>query len=299
MGTGSQADSMPELVQRWQAALSGSGELDLSAARVLARRQYFFTEGGVAGAGAAWASRALLRANISKLGRDQWPEVLRAVGGTVLAVDEWVLEPRSLLASLGQGVARLQLELRLEHIKRDARGAYYLQMDDRRWQPRYIVLAAGAGNGELQSLHQQQLRPLAMVHAFHPDLPPFFGHCLGLSDRPKLTVSAPEAGHWYLGGELAESGVAVDDAEQCQRARALLLRLFPSLPWAQARLEVQRIDRAEPAQRARVLPNSAFVGVDANLFTCWPGKLVRAPEVGDKLLQILAAQRAESPAKDA
>ena len=292
-GDAAQANSMPALVARWQAALQGEGELDLSAVRVHTRQQYFFTGKGIANSGLALLSQGLMRSGVRRLRREQWPELLHPSSGQVLRADEWVLDPNSLLDVLAGGLpsAVHQRRLQADELIQDSSGRYRLAERSDVQQPDLILLCAGAGNGALQAKFAQQLRPLAMVHARHPELPAFFGHCLGFSNKPRLTISSPTAGHWYLGGELAEQGSQMDDAELIQRSRELLQELFPQLAWRAAELEIQRIARAEPQQRQVALPDSAWVGNDGNLFTCWPTKLVRAPEVADKVLEKLGAAR--------
>ena len=288
-GDAVQANSMPTLVARWQAALQGEGELDLSAVRVHTHQQYFFTAKGIANNGLALLSQGLMRSGVRRLRHEQWPELLCPGSGQVLLADEWVIEPNSLLDVLASGLQSAVRERRLqaEELIRDSSGRYRLAGRSEPQQPDLILLCTGSGNGALQAKFAQQLRPLAMVHARHPDLPAFFGHCLGFSNKPRLTISSPAAGHWYLGGELAEQGSQMDDTELEQRSRELLQELFPQLAWRAAELEIQRIARAEPQQRQVALPDSAWVGADGNLFTCWPTKLVRAPEVADKVLERL------------
>ena len=288
-GDAAQANSMPALVARWQAALQGEGEVDLSAVRVHTRQQYFFTGKGIANSGLAMLSQGLMRSGMQRLRREQWPELLRAGSGQVLLADEWVLDPNSLLEALAGGLSSAVHERALQacELVRESSGRYRLAGCADAQQPDLILLCTGAGNGALQAKFAQQLRPLAMVHARHSELPAFFGHCLGFSNKPRLTISSPAAGHWYLGGELAEQGSNMRDVELIHRSRELLQELFPQLAWRTVELEIQRIDRAEPQQKHNALPDSAWVGNDGNLFTCWPSKLVRAPEVADKVLELL------------
>ena len=297
-GDAAQANSMPALVARWQAALQGEGEIDLSAVRVHTRQQYFFTGKGIANSGLAMLSQGLMRSGVQRLRREQWPELLRPGSGQVLLADEWVLDPNSLLGALAGGLLSAVRERALQacELVRESSGRYRLAGLSDSQQPDLTLLCAGSGNGSLQSKFAQQLRPLAMVHARHPGLPAFFGHCLGFSNKPRLTISSPTAGHWYLGGELAEQGSQMDDAELAQRSRELLQELFPQLAWRTVEINIQRIDRAEPQQRQAALPDSAWVDNDGNLFTCWPSKLVRAPEVADKVLEKLGAARLAAPA---
>ena len=82
-----------------------------------------------------------------------------------------------------------------------------------------FIFCAGEGNEQLISragmnLPRCQTRPLKMVSVSGSSLQPLFLHVLGegLSATPAMTVTshrnAEEETVWYLGGDLAEEGVA-------------------------------------------------------------------------------------------
>ena len=67
-----------------------------------------------------------------------------------------------------------------------------------------------------------QTRPLHMV-MLKGNLPEVYGHCVaGLSDKPRVTIgwqrAADGQGVWYVGGQIAESGVARSRDEQIAAA---------------------------------------------------------------------------------
>ena len=65
-----------------------------------------------------------------------------------------------------------------------------------------------------------------------------------------------------------------------------MARTFPALNIENARLIIERIDRAEPRTALGTLPAHAFVRKNGAVVTCWPVKLVRAPEVADAVLAL-------------
>mgnify|MGYP003664235911 CR=1 FL=1 len=173
-----------------------------------------------------------------------------------------------------------------------------------------VILCAGAGNEALLAGQQfsgltsgpaMQRRPLHMVavRVSHP-APPYV-HCIGDSFgmTPRLTITAhpcrdEAAGEWiwYLGGELAESGVNVSAREQCRRAETELVSLFPWIDFAAARWHSFYIDRAEPEAPDMSRPDNAFVAENGKFLTCWPTKLTLCPNLGDTALRLVAASLA-------
>ena len=286
ISAGSQGSNMPELVRRWQAAWRAEGEIDLSQARVLTQEHYYFFSSKLASLALRAMTRRLLASGARVASASERPPLLARLHSSALIADEWVLDIPSLLHSLSHGLDIRQRQLQAQQLKRQPDGNYGLAPDEQ-FQPRYIILCAGAANASLQKRYQQQLRPLAMLHLRHQSLPQFFGHCLQFGSKPALTIGSPEPGYWYVGGGIAEWGSRHSEAAIQNRSRKLLARLFPQLPWRNVAISVSRVDRAEAAQQSGGLPDQAFVGADANLITCWPTKLVRAPEVADRVMQLL------------
>src|SRR5262249_49353741 len=111
-----------------------------------------------------------------------------------------------------------------------------------------VVLCAGAGNEALLEMVGEhgavQRRPLHMVFARRAG-EKLFGHWVAaVSDKPRLTVTS-DGDVWYLGGELAESGVDRSESEQIEFAKRELAACFPDLQVGGWRFGTLRIDRAE------------------------------------------------------
>tara|TARA_B100001093_G_scaffold281638_1_gene269070 strand:+ start:1240 stop:2361 length:1122 start_codon:yes stop_codon:yes gene_type:complete len=159
-----------------------------------------------------------------------------------------------------------------------------------------VIMTAGEGTGSLLSTldgrcPQMQLRPLAMaVCKLARPIPQVFGHQLGVGSTPKLSVSTHEfegAQYLYLGGQLAEEGVHLDDHNLRHRA---VCALSEALRWLEPAIEttrIFRINRAEPSTDEGNRPDTAFVTKCNNLIVTWPTKLALAPALADQVLPML------------
>ena len=124
-------------------------------------------------------------------------------------------------------------------------------------QANRLVLAAGKGNHALlaalnRARPTMQLRPVHMVIArgLLPD--GVFAHCIGVADKPRITITTHKDRYgqtvWYLGGQLAEDGVQRTPQAQIAVARSELASLFPWLDFSTVQWASLLIDRAEPRQ---------------------------------------------------
>ena len=174
-----------------------------------------------------------------------------------------------------------------------------------------LVCTAGEGNEAwLARLGfaepRAQRRPLHMV-LVRGELPfDMYGHCLGTGPTPRLTITthpapAPAAlgtdfvhtdaaldeRIWYLGGEIAESGIKRPLADQLAFARRELEAVFPWVNFSYARWDSFHIDRAEPAQSGGRRPDGPFIAARSPCFVAWPTKLAFAPRLVADLLDRL------------
>jgi hypothetical protein len=164
-------------------------------------------------------------------------------------------------------------------------------------QAKQVILTAGAGNAGLLSIlglnqPQQQLRPLQML-MLKGDLPALYGHCLGASTTPKATITSAKSGDqqvWYLGGQIAESGVGLTADIQIQKAKKLLNQVIPWVNIQACQWQTLNIDRAEPAISNGARPADAFVEKTGRIITTWPTKLALTPRLYDKVLALLDLQ---------
>jgi glycerol-3-phosphate dehydrogenase len=300
------SEAIATMPDRWRACLSGSGEVDLRGVQASADRCHLWSpnESMLGRLGGFLASKAL-RGRVSRLGpRDRPPPFDNAgFNGVVYELDELVLDVPSLLARLAdaQRAQTLRAEVSRDCIVRGGDGSIAsVRLPDVDITASRYVFAAGAGNEALvgcfgESAPKTQQRPLHQVIAHHPDLPALYGHCVPQFAKiePRLTVTTHTDTNgerlWYLGGQLASDGVERDESAQQQHARADLKACLPWLDLSSARFESLRVDRAEPRQSGGRRPDEAYVAAVANALICWPTKLALAPDLGDKVLALLAA----------
>jgi hypothetical protein len=135
-----------------------------------------------------------------------------------------------------------------------------------------------------------QRRPLRQVLVRGAEVGEIFAHCLTrVSDEPALTITThgPDS-ILYIGGRVASELCAGPEREQIEATRQELATCFPSVDWNDAQFETVSVDRAEPAQNDLRRPDEAFVSAESNAIVCWPTKLTLAPDLGDRVLDILA-----------
>ncbi len=287
----------------WRACMEGQGELDLSRVRLLSTHQYLWSTGGLASGVSGFFASHAMRSRITAVNGGERPPVLRdsALNGHVYRLDEPVLDMASLIAELARQfgdyclLADFPQGLRLlegspPQVELNEPDAGRLRLHARR-----LVLAAGAGNERLVSAlgwgkpHMQR-RPLHML-MLRGDVPDLYAHCLGAGANPRMTItthSGPDGDRvWYLGGQVAESGVSRSNSEQVDAGRRELAQIMPwvdtdGLHWAGF-----RIDRAEPRQPGVRRPDKPFLETRDGVCVAWPTKLAFAPALADELLQTL------------
>ncbi|NJK90692.1 MAG: hypothetical protein HC904_01975 [Blastochloris sp.] len=166
----------------------------------------------------------------------------------------------------------------------------------------HYVLAAGQGNEALGAeltgveVPLMQRRPLHQVCVKKVGLKPFYGVALGSSTKPPLVVTThyDRAGVpvWYLGGDLAETGLDCSEEEQIGRARALLEKLLPWVDWSGAEWRTHRVHRAEAAHPGGHRPPGVYCAKRGNAVMVWPSKLALAPALSDEVLKALEKPKA-------
>jgi hypothetical protein len=315
--------AIAEMPGVWSACLAGrggEGELDLRAAKVLTPSQYLWTTPGLASRIAGFGASKAIRTAVDKLSPDQRPELLRdgprgIAGIEVYRVGEPVLDVRSVVAAIAgplqDRIARVQFPSGVRFDLSDPTGpgevrglraVEILGSGDSaglRLVPKRTILMAGQGNEGLIQIASgggpavfTQRRPLHMV--MMRDAPgPLFGHCLGASTVPRLTISSMGRGDgewvWYIGGQIAETGVDRSESEQIRFARDELRACLSWLDLSRARFATLRIDRAEPLTEKRTRPDGPVLFEYQNIMVGWPTKLAFAPALAGKVVEAMRA----------
>ncbi len=297
---------------RWRACLEGCGETDLQGARVLSDEVLLWSGSGLSSRLVVSAAARLLQGRAAPVPEDERPLLFReqSFRGTLYRSDDWVLDVPSVVAILAERWRERIFKLDAEDsLRRDADGCAVLKIGEGEssltLRPRLCLLAAGAGNSALlTALGAKQpamyRRPLCQLLVKAPGLPSLFGHGLGLSAMPRLTVSShPLRGGgtaWYLGGRVAEAGAALYDGEVLTLALRELRAVFPQLDWNASEWSMVRVERAEPALSSPWQAREHFaepVPGCANAVVAWPLKFTLVPALGDTVLGILRQRHLE------
>lgn len=302
------AQAIAQMPARWQAALQGKEAADLSAANMLSAHQYLWTTQAAGGKLTAFFAGKLMRSRMQRLNDAELPAFLPPhFGGHAYALAEPVLDTVSVLHCFAEQYA--------DFILTDAnwqRDGDVLFIGDRQFLPTHWIYTAGEANGEL-SAASQQIRPLNMVALRLPQsVPDIFGHCLGMSDKPKITITT-HVFDWqqtegdkvyWIGGQPAEEGVGRARDAQIAAVRCLLLE---TLPWwrrdAQllsyinddSRYICVALNRAEGAAEGK-RPDLPIVTQNGKDITAYPTKLAFAPLVADQIAALLSAPQFVSEA---
>lgn len=307
------SSAIAEMPARWRRCLTGDDIVDLRGTRILSEHYYMWSGGSARSRLKTFLGSKALRGRIDAVPAEQYPPFFRAQGsgqslikGTLYELSDFVVDTPSLLNTLAAPFAHRVFSC--ADIKWQAENQLLLTANNKSvsLQAERIILCAGEGNEALlaewpapASVNKpaMQRRPLHMVsvRVAHP-APPYL-HCIGDSFgmTPRLTVTShpcadnSDGQHWiwYLGGELAETGVKRSASEQQQAAKKELTTLFPWVDLSSASWHSFFINRAEPRVADLQRPDNAYVADCGSVIVCWPTKLTLSPNLGDSVYQLL------------
>lgn len=153
-----------------------------------------------------------------------------------------------------------------------------------------FVFCAGNNNYKLSKKHiatEMQLRPLHMTYFKGKNLEKLYAHCVGTSLVPKVTISTHFDQYqntvWYIGGEMAETGLNRNQAEQIKHVKLKIAKLFPWIDFNDTKWGSFYVDRAEAKQNSGKKPENATCTKNKNAITAWPTKLALAPILAEKI----------------
>jgi len=301
------ARAIREMPQVWRDCLAGRREPELRETAVLADSCLLWRTDSWTGKLGMTAASAGLRSRVRLLKPAERPGVLAGCPGDVLAVDEPVIDAASLLRNLAQRnpgrILRIAADPGPRFASQAGPGVTYVTLTHPesgatlQLRPRHVVFAAGAGNPGLRRRAglengAAQVRPLHMV-LLNGDLPPLFGHCIdGAKTRATITSATSASGRtvWHVGGQIAEDGVALSEAEVIALARRELVAVLPGLDLRRVQAAAYRVDRAEPRTSGNARPSGPVIRREGNVLTAWPTKLALAPR-----LAIMAVEEVGAP----
>ncbi len=299
---------MPRL---WRAALNGEGAVDLRKVKVLAESQLLWTSGGLGSRMTGFFASKAMQSRMEAVPRDAYPDLFRhpEFHGGLYRLDEPVLDVPSLLKTLREQLADALVQVDVQRSGlQPANNGYGYQAVLPNGQvleiaAQHIILTAGAGNEALLTsiacrcqpplrLPKMQRRPLQMVMV-RGQLPLLYAHALGMSDRPRVTITSHRDRHgntvWYIGGQPAEQGVGKPAAEVIASTQHELAQLLPWVDFTDMAWSTWQVDRAEGCQPDGSRPDQPMVQHFANVTVAWPTKLAFAPLLAARLRTPLGA----------
>lgn len=299
---GGAARAIADMPERWRDCIAGDGEIDLSACRVLSRHYYLWSGSGLHARLKTFLGSKAVAGKAVTAEPDEVPQCLRG-RGALYRLPDFAVDAQSLIEALAAPHQNRIHGMSGEWVnfnRTDESRELLVRLDENlvALRAQRYIFCAGEGNEELlaragMSTPHCQVRPLKMVSVSGSSLPSLFLHVLGegLSATPALTITSHqnEAGEpvWYLGGGLAETGVARSDAEQVAAAKDQLARLLPELAVHDLQWRCLDINRAEPATSQGKRPDTCVITEEEDVIVAWPTKLTLAPALSDMVLQRL------------
>ncbi|MBX3389470.1 MAG: FAD-binding oxidoreductase [Phycisphaeraceae bacterium] len=281
----------------WDDAMSGAGGPNLCGVDIVSESMLMWTDSGIISKLTGAIASKVLTSHVEAARSADIPSLLDARGRAVYCVAERVIEPISALRALFGAANGPVVSAEVETIAAASSGMC-LRWGGTKIEAGAVVLCAGEGNEALLRLFGQpaeqmmQRRDLHMVFGRGaPEL--LFGHWIAAaSDKPRLTITSAQADGaitWYLGGELAESGVSRNVDGQIEAARAELRHCFPKLDFDDWEFRTLRIARAEGKSSSGKRPDSPVVRriAGTNAIAVWPTKLVTAPAAAEEVLGVV------------
>lgn len=292
------SESIADMPSRWRSCLEGTDSVNLEGVSVLSEAYYMFSDARLSSKLTAFFGSKAIEGRVSSVPAADYPEIFQSpsFGGLLYKLNDLVLDTRSLVTHLRDQLKDYIFEgnVKFEHTNGQVTqlhldGGLTVSADT-------YVLAAGKGNGDL--IHDlglkvpMQLRPLHQVVVRGDSLPDLFAHAVTLrsTDKPRVTFTTHITGDtkaWYLGGQLAESGVARNETEQIEFAKKELANLMPWIDYSDCEFSTFRIDRAEAGGETLLRPDTPYVRRHGNVIVCWPTKLTLAPMMGDMFMELM------------
>ena len=293
------SETIAAMPSRWKACLRGKGTLNLTGVKTLSEDYFLFSDGSLTSKITAFFGSRAIEGRAVAVEKTDLPGILgdNRFKGLAYKLEDFVIDTSSLVKKLS-----------LPHLDKIYTGEFDLSVSEgeiRKIQlsdgtdlcARKYILAAGRGNGELINLLglpvNMQLRPLKQVIVYGQKLPEVYGHAVNLKtgDKPNLTITThyllDNTNCWYLGGELAETGVNLTDKAQVEQAKYELHNLLPWVNFANCSFKTYDIERAEPSQKDEKMPGKPYAKEFGNSILCWPTKLTLAPLLGDMVVDLI------------
>ena len=295
--------AIAQMPRYWQQCLAGQGEIDLRDIKINSSCQYLWTEASLRARFTGLVASQAVKSLCENVKPKNYPACFQfsSFKGDVYRLHEPVLDVPSVLHALLKPYqdAVITARLKPDHVAVDSDG-YWQQLNLKMTtgdcyviKAKQFLVAAGNGNADLltkvNNAPKMQQRPLHMVSVRGHTTLPCYAHYVDGHINPRVTITTHGEGAntvWYLGGELAETGVARTSNEQSCYAHNLLQTLFPTLHWSKAAWHTFTIQRAEVFNHGK-RPDGPYIEAFNNVIVSWPTKLAFAPVVAQQLFELI------------
>ena len=288
-------DTLKGMPDRWMKCLSGDDPVDLRNVKILSPRSYMFSDASLSSKLVTFLGSLSLRGHVSPVKPANFPKVFSnpKFKGNLYELKDIVIDTKSLVENLTREFETRIVKGHPEIVGKAGRISSLIIGRKYRVKAEKYILAAGIGNQEIINAVEipleMQNRSLHQVVIRGKNLPDLFAHAVSIRDlsKPRITFTThilEGYKYWYLGGELAESGVNRTSVDQIKFAKEELNNILPWIDFSECKFSTFRIDRAEPKSKKNLKPAKAFVRFYENTIVCWPTKLALAPQLGDDVL---------------
>lgn len=295
------SNTIKEMPQRWRDCLKGSGELDLTTVNILSDAHYMWSKGSLGSRMTTFFATKAFSGRVEEVSANNRPQVFqnKQFKGSLYRLNELVLDVPSVIDALRAPVENriFKVDILDAHIEKQENIVQSITLPDYnlRIEPNDILITSGEGFEALSprlkiTQPEMQKRPLHMVMVKHNLNLPTFAHCIGAGSKPVATITTHPCSDgqqvWYLGGNVAETGLERSPKEQITFAQKELSTLLPWVDLTKAQWSSFNINRAEPKQSSLVRPDAAFAQKVGNCIVAWPTKLALSPDLADQVLPL-------------
>jgi glycerol-3-phosphate dehydrogenase len=292
------ASNVAKMPFLWDQCLKGEGEIDLSNVEVLANEQIMWPDHNLISVATSYAAAKSVNSETTSLSKKEIPEVLINNGfSSGYSLQEKVMDAKSLVQSLIANKTDYIHKASIKEIDVNDKGISSIVLEDEKGllvkvSASKFIFACGVGNEEIASMlniksNISQRRPLRQVMV--KTLPhPLYGHCITTGTKPRVTITShpyEDKGYvWYLGANIAEKGIDMDDEEQIRFAKDEMSYLFPKINWDNVEWSTWDVDRSEAFEPKGGLMPGPQLFEHENALIIWPTKMTFAPALSYKMI---------------
>ena len=286
--------SISDMPNIWKEALRGNGKVNLSKSVIHSNYQLLWSADTVQSKLLSFFGSKAMSSKMRPINKKEHPLFNnKDFHGSLFKLNEIVVDVHSVASNFSNNLEGKIFKAKAKKILFSDNDIVGIDTSKGKLECDELILAAGEGNEEILeesniNSFPMQRRPLAMGMVFMKEkIPDIYGHFLGTSSRPRITISTHylnEKQILYIGGEVSESGVSLSDEDQKIQIDKFLREALSWIDLDIERIDVLRINRAETKNNKVLKPDSFFIGRKKGLMVCWPTKLAFAPLIAESIL---------------